>query len=84
MNKVGDNNGKVILKNFLTAPAPSISAASYKPGEMPVKAALYKIKLKPTLHHVIIIIIAVIKYFGSVSQAMASTPNQPKNWLMIP
>ena len=81
---MGVDMGKVMEKNFLPAPAPSISAASYSCLGIFLNCANQMMVPPPKLHKFISTMERIAVRFSALKNAEEESPSEIKNWLNIP
>src|SRR5690606_27528994 len=81
---IGISNGRVMYIVCFQRLAPSIMAASYKPGSILVKAAKYTTVPKPNPFQTSVIIMVHGKMDGSPRKEIGPTPNRARNELTMP
>src|SRR4051794_14116262 len=81
---VGRSRGAVINRICCHGPAPSIVAASYTSSEISWMAAVYRMKLKPNVHHKVRRTTANQAPEVLPKKSGAVSPNQPKALVIRP
>src|ERR687886_2572813 len=72
---VRPSNGIVMRRICCHGPAPSIAAASYSSRGISCRPARYSTKLKPSVHHTVVIARDTMAHLGEPSQFGSARPN---------